>query len=112
LAFVDEHRDGVVTTLRSAQHDPDARRLLAPEIRSCSMLSTMTRLTCKPHGLRTTTHENCSLSPTCSDGPTADLSRPIVCWFSFRMAATSATVRNSSSTSGSRRSPDLTSEIV
>lgn len=32
LAFVDEHRDGVVTTLRSAQHDPDARRLLAPEI--------------------------------------------------------------------------------
>jgi hypothetical protein len=31
-AFVDEHRDGVVTTLRSAQHDPDARRLLSPEI--------------------------------------------------------------------------------
>lgn len=27
-----QHRDGVVTTLRSAQHDPDARRLLAPEI--------------------------------------------------------------------------------
>jgi hypothetical protein len=31
-AFVHEHRDGVVTTLRSAQHDPDARRLLSPEI--------------------------------------------------------------------------------
>ncbi len=31
-AFIDEHRDGVVTTLRSAQHDPDARRLLSPDI--------------------------------------------------------------------------------
>ena len=31
-AFLDEHRDGVVTTLRSAQHDEDARRLLSPEI--------------------------------------------------------------------------------
>jgi hypothetical protein len=31
-AFLDEHRDGVVTTLRSAQHDPDVRRLLSPEI--------------------------------------------------------------------------------
>ena len=31
-AFVDDHRAGIATTLRSAQHDPDARRLLAPEI--------------------------------------------------------------------------------
>lgn len=31
-AFVDEHRAGVVITLRSAQHDPDARQLLSPEI--------------------------------------------------------------------------------
>jgi hypothetical protein len=31
-AFVDEHREGVVITLRSAQHDPDAHRLLSPEI--------------------------------------------------------------------------------
>jgi hypothetical protein len=31
-AFVDEHRDGVVTTLRSAQYDPEARRLISPEI--------------------------------------------------------------------------------
>lgn len=31
-AFVDEHRDGVATTLRSAQHDPDARQLLSPEV--------------------------------------------------------------------------------
>lgn len=31
-AFVDEHRTGVVVTLRSVQHDPDARQLLSPEI--------------------------------------------------------------------------------